>query len=229
MCHACARRSATPLCWRPLLRAIACGCGAGELDAERFEQLVAAGRRALAAGHPERAAVVLREALGLWRGPPLAELASEPFAPGVIARLEEQRLAALEVRIDADLAVGRHAELVAELQQLIAEQPWRERLHAQLVLALYRTGRQADALEAYRCAREALVEQLGIEPGAELRSLQRAILAHDPGLDPPHNTVPSAVGEPGMPPAAPTTLFGREADLDGLAALIRELRPASSR
>ena len=127
----------------------------------------------------------LREALALWRGPPLAEVASAPFAPAEIARLEEQRLAALELRVEADLAAGRHAELVGELQQLTSQHPWRERLHAQLMLALYRSGRQADALEAYRHAREVLVEQLGIEPGAELHDLHEAILAHDPALDAP--------------------------------------------
>src|SRR5215211_3782106 len=119
----------------------------GELDAERFERHVADGRDALAAGHAEHAAVELRAALELWRGPPLAELASTPFAPAEIARLEEQHLAALEVRVDADLAARRHAELVGELQQLTSRHPWRERLHAQLMLALYRSGRQADALE----------------------------------------------------------------------------------
>ena len=167
----------------------------GELDAERFERRVADGRDALAAGRAEHAAAELREALELWRGPPLAELASAPFAPAEIARLEEQHLAALEVRIDADLAAGRHAELVGELQQLTGQHPWRERLHAQLMLALYRSGRQADALEAYRHAREVLVEQLGIEPGAELHDLHEAILAHDPALD-----APTADGPAGAPP-----------------------------
>jgi hypothetical protein len=102
----------------------------GELDAERFEQRVADGRRALAASHADQAAAVLREALALWRGPPLAELASLPFAPAEIAHLEEQRLAALELRVEAELAAGRHAELVGELGHLTREHPWRERLHA---------------------------------------------------------------------------------------------------
>ena len=168
----------------------------GELDAERFESLVADGRQALAAGRGDDAAAALRAALELWRGPPLAEVASAPFAPAEIARLEEQRLAALEVRVEADLAAGRHAELVAELGQLRMEHPWRERLHAQLMLALYRSGRQADALEAYRHAREVLVEQLGIEPGAELHDLHEKILAHDPALD-----APPATGG-GLPTAA---------------------------
>ena len=163
----------------------------GELDAERFERRVADGpstrwRR----GAPSTRRRELREALELWRGPPLAELAAMPFAPAEIARLEEQRLAALEVRVEADLAAGRHAELVGELQRLTREHPWRERLHAQLMLALYRSGRQADALEAYRHAREVLVEELGIEPGAELHDLHEAILAQDPRLAAPPGGVP---------------------------------------
>src|SRR5215210_6004566 len=167
----------------------------GELDAERFERMVADGRQALAAGRAEQAAAELREGLELWRGPPLADLASAPFAPAEIARLEEQHLAAVELRVEADLAAGRHAELVGELQQLTSQHPWRERLHAQLMLALYRSGRQADALEAYRYAREVLVEQLGIEPGGELHDVQQAILAHDSAIDAPPATVTPASGK----------------------------------
>jgi len=120
----------------------------GELDLERFTRLAEAGRRALGADDPERGAELLREALALWRGPPLADFAFESFAQSEIGRLEELRLAALEDRIDADLARGQHAELVGELEALVAAQPLRERLRRQLVLALYRAGRQADALEA---------------------------------------------------------------------------------
>jgi WD40 repeat protein/DNA-binding SARP family transcriptional activator len=156
----------------------------GELDAERFEHLVEDGRRALAEGRAEHAAKVLREALVLWRGPPLAELALEPFAPAEIARLEEQRLAALEARVEADLAAGREAELIGELQHLVAEHPTRERLAGQLMLALYRCGRQADALNAYRDARQTLVERVGVEPGPELRRLHQAILQQDASLEP---------------------------------------------
>jgi predicted ATPase/DNA-binding SARP family transcriptional activator len=155
----------------------------GELDAERFEQLLDQGRRALADANADQAAGVLREALELWRGPALADLAFEPFTQAEIARLEEQRLAAVEARVEADLAAGRHAELVPELQRLVAEHPVRESLHGHLIRALYRAGRQADALSAYRHARELLVEQLGIEPRAELRALERAVLAQDPALD----------------------------------------------
>ena len=199
----------------------------GELDADRFERLVAEGREALTDGRAEHAAARLREALQLWRGPPLAEVASAPFAPGEIARLEEQHLAALEVRVEADITAGRHAELVGELQQLTSQHPWRERLHAQLMLALYRSGRQADALQAYRHAREVLVDQLGIEPGAELHDLHEAILAHDAALD----ALPAAGGGPSGErnhtlPAAPNRTIGREHELAGLG---QRLRSASVR
>jgi len=155
----------------------------GELDAERFERLVEDGRRALAEGRPEDAAATLRAALTLWRGPPLGDFAYEPFARAEISRLEEARLAALEARIEADLASGRHAELVAELQQLVAAHPGRERLAGQLMLALYRCGRQVEALEAYSDVRRALVAEVGVEPGPELRELQQSILRQDVALD----------------------------------------------
>ena len=140
-----------------------------EVDAARFERLVADG--------------AAREALALWRGPPLADVADEPFAAAEIRRLEELRLTALEQAIDAELADGRHRELVAELEGLVAEHPLSERLHGQLMLALYRSGRQAEALEAYRRARSTLVEQIGVEPGPQLRRLHEAILRQDASLD----------------------------------------------
>jgi DNA-binding SARP family transcriptional activator len=143
-----------------------------ELDLERFEQLVQQGR-------PDD----LSEALGLWRGPALADLAYEAFAQAEIARLEEVRLAALEQRIDADLTLGRHAELVGELEALVAEHPLRERLRGQLMLALYRSGRQAEALELYQRTRKALVEDLGIEPSPALQELEKAILRQDASLE----------------------------------------------
>src|SRR6266542_3037396 len=138
----------------------------GALDLHRFERLVDEGRSLLARGLAAEASERLREALALWRGPALADFAYESFAQAAITRLEEVRLAALDLRIDADLAFGRHAELVGELEELIAEQPLRERLRGQLMLALYRSGRQAEALEAYRSTRSALLEGLGIEPSA---------------------------------------------------------------
>jgi DNA-binding SARP family transcriptional activator len=154
----------------------------GCVDAYRFERLVGEGRGALATGRPQRALVKLQEALALWRGPPLADLAYEPFAQREIARLDELRIAALEQLIETRLALGGHAELVGELETLIDEHPYRERLRAQLMLALYRSDRQADALQAYQDARRTLVEELGIEPGERLRELERAILAQDPAL-----------------------------------------------
>ena len=126
-----------------------------------------------------------REALALWRGEPLADLADEPFAAVEIRRLEDLRLRATEMAVEADLAAGRHAELTGELDRLVAEHPLRERLHGQRMLALYRAGRQSEALEAYRQARSALVEQIGVEPGAELRRLHEQILTQDPALDLP--------------------------------------------
>jgi DNA-binding SARP family transcriptional activator len=152
------------------------------LDARRFERLVAEGRSELAAGRSHRAASLLEEALSLWRGAPLADLAYEPFAQREISRLDDLRLAALEQLIDAKLAVGAHAEVLGQLESLIGEYPYRERLRAQLMLALYRSDRQADALQAYQSARKTLIEELGIEPGERLRDLERAILAQDSKL-----------------------------------------------
>ncbi len=165
----------------------------GELDAERFEGLVEDAREAFGA-QPETAAALLREALALWRGPALAELALEPFAGNEIRRLEEQRLAALGLRVDADLAAGRHAEVVGELRQLVVEYPTRERFVGQLMLALYRCGRQTEALDAYATARRELVDDVGVEPGPELRELHEAILRQDVAL------AAQPVGE--EPPAA---------------------------
>ena len=155
------------------------------VDLFEFIRLSEEGRTALGAGDAARAADTLRAALALWRGAPLADLSWEPFAQSEIVRLEELRLAALEERIDADLALGRHGQLVAELERLVAEQPMRERFRAQLMLALYRSGRQADALAVYQRARRTFVDELGIEPSDSLRRLERAILAHDPSLNIP--------------------------------------------
>jgi len=155
--------------------------GADALDVTRFDSLRAAARSSSDDG--EKAAL-LHEALGLWRDRPLADLDAEPFAAEAAGRLEERRLAALEERIDADLALGRHATLVTELDALVGEHPYRERFRGQLMLALYRAGRQADALAAYRAARDALAE-LGLDPGPELRALERSVLEQDPSLDSP--------------------------------------------
>jgi DNA-binding SARP family transcriptional activator len=170
----------------------------GELDLARFQRLAEEGRP--------------REALRLWRGPPLAEFASERFAQGEIARLEELRLTCFEERLEHDLAAGRHAELVGELEALINEHPLRERVRGQLMLALYRSGRQAEALEAYQGARRILVEELGIEPGRPLRELEKAILQQDPSLD-----FVSAAEQALEPAEASRGAFvGREAELEAL-------------
>jgi len=153
------------------------------LDLHRFERLVSDGSELLERGDAEDAAALLREALALWRGAALADVADEGVLRRAAARLDELRLVALERRIEADLACGRHTELVGELEALATEYPLRERPRALQMLALYRCGRQADALDAYRTARATLVDQLGIEPGAELQELERAILQHDPALD----------------------------------------------
>src|SRR5712691_7174767 len=187
------------------------------VDVFQFVRLGDEGRSRLAAGDAAGAAETLRAALGLWRGAPLADLAEEPFAQAEIARLEELRLATLEDRIDADLALGRHGQLVPELERLVVEHPLRERLRAQLMLALYRSGRQADALAVYQRARRTLVDELGIEPTESLRQLERAILAHDPALNVPQ----AGPMSPRRAPTPPTPLLGRERELAGLADVVR--------
>jgi len=157
--------------------------GPDQLDLHRFERLVDEGRSLLARGLAADAAERLNDALSLWRGPALADFAYESFAQAAIVRLDEIRLAAIELRIDADLALGRHDELVGELDALVAEHPLRERLRMYLMTALYRSGRQAEALDAYQDARRALVDELGIEPSAALQQRERAILQQDPALD----------------------------------------------
>ncbi len=199
-----------------------------QLDLHRFERLLAAGQRALAEGSAELASVSLGEALALWRGPALAEFRSEPFAQGEAARLEELRLLAVEARIDADLALGRHADLVGELESLVAHHPLRERFRAQLMTALYLSGRQAEALAAYQDARRVLVEELGIEPGRGLRELEQAILRQDPSLDlrplaavpvrPP--VKPSSVDEPAPESPRGGVFVGRDRELAALLSAL---------
>ena len=154
-----------------------------ELDLHRFERLVDEGRSLLARGLAADATERLRDALSTWRGAALVDFAYESFAQAAITRLEEIRLAAVELRIDADLQLGRHDELVGELEGLVAEHPLRERLRAYLMTALYRSGRQAEALDAYQDARRALVDGLGIDPSPALQELEQAILRQDPALD----------------------------------------------
>jgi class 3 adenylate cyclase/DNA-binding SARP family transcriptional activator len=166
------------------------------VDLLRFERLSREGRNALAAGNPERAALVLREALDLWRGPALAEFANEPFAQIEGGRLDDLRVAALEERIEADLALGRHAELISELEALIASSPHRERLREQQMLALYRSGGQTEALEVYRNV-HAMLDEIGIEPGANLQRLEKQILNHDAAIDAPaQENGPQSLSQP---------------------------------
>ena len=189
------------------------------VDSHRFERLIAEGRGELVAGHPERAASAFESALSLWRGTPLADLAYEPFAQPEIARLEELRVAALEDLNDAKLALGRHGELVGQLEALIGDHPYRERLRGQLMLALYRCERQADALQAYQDARRTLVDELGIEPGERLRELERAILAQDPALATP--VVKTAEVPASRLPLPPTRTLGRNQDRETVSQLLR--------
>jgi predicted ATPase/DNA-binding SARP family transcriptional activator len=193
----------------------------GELDSERFERLVARGRNELAAGDAEASSGSFREALALWRGPALADVAYEPFAQAEIARLEELRLVAQEERIEAELALARTDDLVPELEALVAEHPARERLHGQLMLALYRDGRQAEALTVYRRARQSLRDELGLDPGPELQELQRAILRQDAAL----RIEPREVRARRHLPAPQTPLVGRQRELADVGSYLRRLSP----
>ncbi|MFI0895325.1 AfsR/SARP family transcriptional regulator [Streptomyces sp. NPDC020983] len=168
--------------------------GPDQVDAHRFQRLSAQGREALLGGEPARAAEVLREALALWRGPALADVGDAPFAAAQVVRLEELRTGAVEDRVEADLALGRHRSLVAELGAAVADHPLRERLRGQLMRALYRSGRPSEALEVYEDARRELAESLGADPGPELAAVHLAILRGEP-LDPPAAAVPRETAE----------------------------------
>jgi DNA-binding SARP family transcriptional activator len=193
-----------------------------QLDLTAFEHLTADATDALAGGEGQRAADLLRQALGLWRGAPLADLTYESFARAPIERLEEIRLAAVEQRIEAELALGRHRELVGELEELASEHPLRERFRAQLMLVLYRSGRQAEALEAYRRAREALVGDFGIEPTPALQQLERQILTQDPSLESQLLT-PPRIGPAADHDRAVLLVPLDGGDLDGLLSLAEPL------
>jgi predicted ATPase/DNA-binding SARP family transcriptional activator len=193
-----------------------------ELDALRFQEWVEAGRQAHAAGDPQSASSLLASALQLWRGAVLADLSEVAALQPERARLEEMRLAALEDRVEADLALGRHARLAGELEGLVADHPFRERLWGQLMLALYRSGRQADALAACRRVRDTLGEELGLDPGPELARLEEQILVQDPVLrragprapvEPPHNL-----------PVQRTSFVGRGRELAELQGFLRARR-----
>jgi hypothetical protein len=194
-----------------------------ELDLDGFEELMYQARRDLDAGDPERAARVVAEALDLWRGPALGDLPTETLT-AERAHLEELRLSALELQIDIDLVRGRLERVLAQVWTLIAEHPYRERLREQQILALYRAGRQKDALQAYQRAREVLVEELGIEPGPRLRELEGAILRQEPGLaplasGPAHTGGRATSAREVLLPSPPTRLIGRERELADVEAM----------
>jgi DNA-binding SARP family transcriptional activator/tetratricopeptide (TPR) repeat protein len=186
--------------------------GSHALDLDRFRRLHDEARSA-AESDPARAAELLADALALWRGAPLADLTYAPFAQADIGRLDEMRIAAIEDRLAAALALGRHSELIGELEHLVAAHRHREKLRAQLMLALYRSGRQAEALDAFRDVRSVLTGELGIEPGRELRELHQAILGQDPALDSPPAVAVAA-------PRASDTFVGRERELTDLGAAL---------
>ena len=196
------------------------------VDAERFEALAGLGVAALAREDFAHAERLLGDAVGLWRGPAFNDFPFERFAARERARLEERRLAALEDRFDALLALGRHADVTGELERIVDEHPLRERPHAQLMLALYRSGRQADALAAYRRIRTGLVEAAGVEPGPALRDLHHRILAQDPTLSGPnYNGRRMGRRRRGTPlPPARTTFVGRRRELLDVSALLAERR-----
>ena len=186
------------------------------LDAARFKRLLSEGRAASREGNPALAASLLRRALGLWRGQAYGDFAYEEFVRGEAERLEELHLAALEERIEAELALGRHVELLPELRSLAAVHPGRERLQAQAMLALYRCGRQSEALELYTDTRARLLDELGLEPSAELRELQRRILQQDAGLAAP----PAKEAAASALPSPPNRLLGRRRELSELRELL---------
>ncbi len=175
--------------------------GPGELDADRFAALVGEGRQALASGAPDRAVELLDEAVGLWRGRALADVPATPLVAAEADRLEESRIEALELRAEASLACGRHAEVVPEVRRLLVDHPLQEKLWALLIRALYGAGRQAEALEVYEQARNRISDELGVDPGAELRQLYHQIL----NADEVQAVIPAARVDPGLlhPPPCP--------------------------
>jgi DNA-binding SARP family transcriptional activator len=194
--------------------------GDEELDAAVFERLVESGQRELAAGRLGPAAEQLRGALAMWRGPAFADVPAGPTVDAESGRLEQRRLVATEAHIDADLGLGRHSSVVTQLDRLVAEHPLRERFRGQLMLALYRCGRRADALEAYRQGRRALVDELGMEPGPELSKLEQAILTDDPALAAPPPALPPARTVPAQLPADLAMFTGRSSQVAQLDVLL---------
>jgi DNA-binding SARP family transcriptional activator/CheY-like chemotaxis protein len=207
----------------------------GSIDADEFVRLAEAGRVALAEDDAESAAELLSAATALWRGAALGDVADLPFAQAEAARLEDLRLSALENRVEAALALGRHGAVVAELEYRVREHPLRERPRAQLMLALYRSGRQADALATYRAGRRVLNEELGLEPGVALKALEHAMLRQDPDLawEPPQPVIqpgaPSVVApgdEPGRVLVVDDSRINRRLLTDALCELGHEVRAA---
>jgi predicted ATPase/DNA-binding SARP family transcriptional activator len=192
-----------------------------DIDARSFEQLVRAGQRALADGNPAEASELLRQGLALWRGPPLSDFAAEEFASDEVRFLEEARLTALEARIRAELELGHHREVISDAESLVREHPLREGLWASLMLALYRDGRQAEALRTYQAARRRLGEELGIDPGPELQHLEGLVLQQDPSLL--IQPTPRQAWT-GNLPADLTSFIGRAAELADLETLARRSR-----
>ncbi len=201
--------------------------GPDDVDAARFEQLVSKGRRLFDEGEMALASTALSEALRLGGGEPLAEFAYAGFADGERAHLAELTLVAIETRVEADLALGRHSQLIGELEALCREHPLRERLRELLMLALYRAGRQAEALRAYSQARDYLVDELGIEPGPALRDLEARILVHDPSLAPAApaglEAVPTPMAEGNLRERL-SSFVGRNAELEELSEAVRSNR-----
>jgi DNA-binding SARP family transcriptional activator len=195
--------------------------GEDEVDLLQFRQMCRDGGAAIRACSWPEAAHVLTEALALWRGPALADVSSQALHRDEVPGLDQLRLQAQEWRIDADLHLGRHADLVPELQSLAAEHPLRERFHSQLMLALYRCGRQGEALSAYQRARAALIEELGAEPGSELRSLHQQILTADPALEPPARAIAGTQAPRQLPGPVPQ-FVGRDAELAALTELVQQ-------
>jgi predicted ATPase/DNA-binding SARP family transcriptional activator len=194
----------------------------GDVDALRFARLAGEGRAALREGHLSEVAATLRGALALWRGAPLEEFLDRDWARREATRLQELYLDAVEDRIDADLSLGLHANVVEELRDVLGEHPFRERLWGQLMLALYRCGRQPEALAAYAEARRVLAEEHGLDPGPELVRLERAILAHDPALAAPESATPRQPA--GNLPAPLTSFIGRHEQLPSIRTLLEESR-----
>jgi len=194
-----------------------------ELDLDRFELLVEQAQQGTAVHDLQRAARILRQALGLWRGLALADLPPTVAVDAESARLEEARMVALEERLEIDLRLGQHAQLVGELEALVASYPNRERVRRQLMLALYRSGRQAEALTVYRNTRQMLVEELGLEPSLALQELERAILRADPALEPVLPTAAATLHDPG-PPRRPCQLPPDIDDFTGRQAVVAQLQ-----